>query len=703
MVAFLSLSAVALAYSPDRHPVFEPPVQQKQKDDGNLFLKAQVTASGAFEKDKPELAVDGEIAPDKYWGCENLPVWLQIDMGKEQSLSSIHLWTYWQDGRIYKYKIEGSQDGEKWSTLVDQSANSISGTQDGSVFNFDPVKIRYVRTTILDNSRGKANGGHIVEIKGFAQPEHVSLNASAFSTNARIEGTGEPAEAGRLTGIKQKAWRGERVNGQIALWSQLGVQDIFLRPAVLKGPNGSTIPVNVSFVRFTNAKGIPHADIIDPVKRLDLPGGTTRTVWVSADIPAKTAPGTYTGEIVAKGKGVDEVKVPVSIEVLPNILPAPSQWKCHVDLWQHPEAVARWHGVESWSDEHFALMKPVMKRLADAGQKTITCSLIHEAWNEQTYDWWPSMIEWIKKPDGTMTYDYTKFDKWVTFMLKDVGLDGTITCYTMIPWSLKLRYYDQARECYDSAVLKPGDPSYEALWGPFLKDLRNHAKAKGWLNKMCIGIDERPDHMVRAAKGIIDKYAPEFEIVSAVNAPSKITEDIYDFSVVFGHADTVTPELMDQRRKEGRKTTVYVCVQPKKPNTFTISPLAEAEWLGYFAAANHFDGFLRWAYNSWGRNPFETSDFGNWHSGDCYLVYPGNRSSLRFEKLRDGFEEFEKITILREKASKPGASTQLKEAVKTMDQTLSELFTIKKGFGDDHASDVEKAREAVIQAASQAK
>lgn len=30
-------------------------------------------------------------------------------------------------------------------------------------------------------------------------------------------------------------------------------------------------------------------------------------------------------------------------------------------------------------------------------------------------------------------------------------------------------------------------------------------------------LDERPDSMVKAAKNVLDKYAPEFKIVSAVN------------------------------------------------------------------------------------------------------------------------------------------------------------------------------------------
>ena len=114
--------------------------------------------------------------------------------------------------------------------------------------------------------------------------------------------------------------------------------------------------------------------------------------------------------------------------------------------------------------------------------------------------------------------------------------------------------------------------------------------------------------------------------------------------------------------------------------------------LPLFAAANHLDGFLRWAYNSWNRNPFEKTDFGNWPAGDCYLVYPGNLSSLRFEKLRDGLEEFEKVNILRSRAAK---NPKAKAAVARMDEELSKLFTVEKSRGDSHEDDVRKAREII--------
>jgi hypothetical protein len=56
---------------------------------------------------------------------------------------------------------------------------------------------------------------------------------------------------------------------------------------------------------------------------------------------------------------------------------------------------------------------------------------------------------------------------------------------------------------------------------------------------------------------------------------------------------------------------------------------------------------LRWAYNSWPARPEYDSRFRYWASGDTFIVYPGARSSVRFERLIDGIELFEKVHTLR--------------------------------------------------------
>jgi hypothetical protein len=48
------------------------------------------------------------------------------------------------------------------------------------------------------------------------------------------------------------------------------------------------------------------------------------------------------------------------------------------------------------------------------------------------------------------------------------------------------------------------------------------------------------------------------------------------------------------------------------------------------------DGFLRWAWNSWPRDPVHDISFGDWAGGDTFLVYPDGSPSLRFLELRNG-------------------------------------------------------------------
>ena len=65
-----------------------------------------------------------------------------------------------------------------------------------------------------------------------------------------------------------------------------------------------------------------------------------------------------------------------------------------------------------------------------------------------------------------------------------------------------------------------------------------------------------------------------------------------------------------------------------------------------------FTGYLRWAYNNWVKDPLRDSRFRTWPAGDLYQIYPGPRTSIRFEKFIEGIQDFEKIRILREEFTK---------------------------------------------------
>ncbi len=212
-------------------------------------------------------------------------------------------------------------------------------------------------------------------------------------------------------------------------------------------------------------------------------------------------------------------------------------------------------------------------------------------------------------------------------------------------------------------------------------------------------MDERPDHLMKGAIATLEKHAPGMRIASAINHPSNLTREVADVSPIISATSDFSLAELDARREAGKTTTFYVCTGPARPNTFTYSPPAEAEWLGLFSAARGFDGFLRWAYQSWVENPLISTDFTSWPPGDCFLIYPGNRSSVRFERLRDGFEDFEKIRLLREWSKTSTPNAEQTAALAKMEESLKP-FTWERGAQPGgHTQDVRNANEAIDAAA----
>ena len=165
------------------------------------------------------------------------------------------------------------------------------------------------------------------------------------------------------------------------------------------------------------------------------------------------------------------------LRFLPRVLPQPSEWAFHLDLWQSPYAVARYYQVPLWSQEHLDAMRPLMKMLANAGQKIITATLTHKPWNGQTEDYFDTMVTWIKRADGTWTFDYTIFDRWVEFMMS-VGIDKQINCYSMVPWKLSFQYYDQATNSLKFVKTAPGEQAYEEMWVAMLASFSKTSQRK---------------------------------------------------------------------------------------------------------------------------------------------------------------------------------------------------------------------------------
>ena len=462
--------------------------------------------------------------------------------------------------------------------------------------------------------------------------------------------------------VNLQGWKGERINCLLLVWSAEKIDEVIVRASPFRNSNhqldkGITSISIVNYVlsnEFAGGCGTRDLnkspsqispDLLKKANKFGINAQETKPVWIAVEIPPQAPPGVYEGNISVESTS-GRVNHAITLEVMNKSLPAPSAWSFHLDLWQNPYAVARFNRVKLWSREHINLLKPLLTMLAQAGQKCITTTLIEDPWAGQTFDPYGSMIKWVKKADGGWTYDYSVFDLYVNLAMES-GIKEQINCYSMVPVGNKFSWFDEKSSKTITIESIPGTKAYEDMWRSFLHDFKAHLKAKGWLHKTAIALDEREEEEMEKMFGFLKEAAPELKISMAGFYYGKINPAIYDFSSNWRHVDTLAGDVIDARRRSGLKTTYYVACGIPKPNNFTFSPPAESCYEGWFASAMGFDGFLRWAYNSWPENPLLDSRFIRWPSGDTYFVYPNAQSSVRFERLREGIQDYEKIRILR--------------------------------------------------------
>lgn len=512
-----------------------------------------------------------------------------------------------------------------------------------------------------------------------AQPQS-SFRLDWAATGSHCVIGGGPSLEFQKKAFNHVAWRGEKVFAQAVVSSEEELKDVRLSVSDLR--NGKSLigaeNIRLQFVSYvvsdlldTTKYGqcgsredkskwgeVLVADVLDINDSMTVPAGRKQPVWMTVSVPSDARPGKYSGKLTVTSSNAKARSLNVELTVADHVLPPARDWAFHLDLWQNPYSVARYENVPLWSEAHFEAMRPVMRMLAEAGQKSVTATIMSRPWNGQTEDAFGSMVTKIRRIDGTWLYDYTIFDRWVEFMFS-LGIDRQINCYSMIPWALQFDYIDQATSSPATFQAAPGSEEYNEYWGAFIADFARHLKAKGWFEKTMIAMDERPLESMQAVLGLIRKIEPAFKISLAGNYHEPVIYDIVDFSETFSGKQEF-PESAKAKRKElGLTTTFYTCCAEAHPNMFVISNPDEAAWLGWFAQAEGYDGYLRWAYNSWTLDPLTDARFRTWPAGDCFVVYPGGRGSVRFSKLVEGIQDFEKVRILRSRWKETGNEAKL--------------------------------------------
>lgn len=465
-------------------------------------------------------------------------------------------------------------------------------------------------------------------------------------------------------------WRNDRTHAQIVVWTNDDDYDD-LSFAVSDLRNGAAVidrqHVRLRFCSYILGDAEPmDCAAPDPRPEVWIADALTDTpptrvtaedpikIWLSVDTPKDAAPGRYTGVFEVKSGGQTTHVLDIELLVADRVLPDVADWEFHLDLWQFPYALSGQCSprVEMGSDEYFALMEPIYRTLADAGQKTITTYIkggVFYAPDE-------TMVRWTKRRDGSWSFDYTLFDRFVEKMMS-WGITKQISCFSLAGWNRGVPYFDEAAGTDQELVfVDPTDTSgperiggavYQATWNAFLDSFKAHLEAKGWFSRAVLYMDEIPHEAMREVIRVIREHDPAWKIgLAGSSLDAEMEAQMYDYSIF----------LTRQSQKSTPVRTFYTSCSHIHPNCYLTpqnSP-AEMAWMAWHAAGNGYNGFLRWAYDNWrSGDPASARDTGA-TAGDASMVYYRNRTSdangvvpsIRLELLREGIQDYEKIRIL---------------------------------------------------------
>jgi hypothetical protein len=565
----------------------------------------------AGARDQAGLVLDGRLrGPDTtVWKLDGR----RFDLSTAHVVRASHPWTAPFDG-AYEYLaritgpsgiLELGQDTASPHGGVD----TMFSTTDGEPFYMAPWTDAVYRLNRGERKLTRA----LFPVTGAAVWAESSLD--------KVYPDDVPVSAGVAGPVKIALAGGERESFQIALRPDAGrnLHDVMVRAEALEGPGGASIPASdITLHRvdtvpvlvpshFENPTG-PCPDPLPPLHEpFDAPGGETMCVWVTVRAREGLAPGVYAGAVTVAGPDLEPVRVPVEATVFGFSLPRRPALK--TDFGFRPDLALETCTGAGYTGERDNLMAAYLKNALEHRVTLRPLAALPGAGPD-----FPAGLADFEASAGVM---------------KEAGVTTVAA-----PPSL-LDTPDQLRQAV--AAVTRGE-----LGGMAFSPLASSPPRQEWDAMMA---------RLRAWKAA----APDIPaMVTTFGLSPFLPEELDIWGIHLPMLDTVNNKVLLDRLQAGGEVWWYVNHEPAKPygNFFVDQTGMDHRILFWQAWALQIRGFHYAGINNAppGANPLDGLVDDTPVNGNGFLVYPGPGgpvSSVRWEIIRDGIEDYDYLTLHR--------------------------------------------------------
>lgn len=467
----------------------------------------------------------------------------------------------------------------------------------------------------------------------------------------------------------------------------------------LIGPDGATISSkNVQILRVyyhkvhtptdgTSVRGL-WPDALPPLdKPIDVAANRNQPLWVLVRVPNDAKAGDYAGSVTLKAEGWS-ASVPVRLHVWNFALPETNHIETAFGLnFSNP---FRYQQTTSDADK---------RRLVDMYLQNFADHRI-SPYNPTPLD--PIGVKFEPKANPPRAdMDFKAFDAAMTRAIDKYHFTNFV-----VPLEGMGGGTFEGRSEGKIGEFGEHTPQYQAMFGSYLKQLESHLREKDWLKMAYTYWFDEPDTkdyaFVQSGMDRIKKSAPDLQTMITKHELQPDWNGRIDIwcpiSFAYQH------EVAEKRRARGERYWWYVCCGPKAPfcTLFIDHPAVELRTWLWQTWQRNIVGILVWESVYWtsqgepAQNPYEDpmgyvggttrEEKKYWGNGDGRFLYPplaaatpgmaGKApvieppvSSIRWEMLREGIEDYEFLWMLRDLIGKKRASLTA-EQVKAYESLL---------------------------------
>lgn len=429
-------------------------------------------------------------------------------------------------------------------------------------------------------------------------------------------------------------------------------------------------------------------DPILPVARFSLDADVTRPLWLTFAADKNATPGTYQTRVRVVAGNDTLAELPVEVRVRGFALPDESHVKAIYDVRRGP-------GGKYWELSGDEFFRTLARYMVD---------------NRLCPDSVGASIE-VRIDGDEVDVDFGEFDKAAAFCFDELKMPHAYFPWDfyLFGWGLPPRQKWGESPYADNGPLEAQvaagiRPEFKKRYQTVLRAFWNHAKEKGWQDKLIFYISDEPffreEHIIAQMKALCDmihEVDPAIPIYSSTWEYVPEWEGYLDVWGV-GHYGRVNVERMRQIREQGDRLwfttdgqmctdTPFLAIERLLPH-YCFHLGAEAyefwgfSWLTYdpyrFGWHSFIHQTMKPGESMWTRYP----------SGDGFLVYPGARferqvpvATIRAEQAREGVEDYEYLWLLQERIEEAKAAGHDVSEAEAALQTAAGLVEVPNAGG----------------------